>query len=209
MDSEQFVDDVRDRNETALSRLGSSKSLYADTEGEMDADVVLDAAATAEYHAAETFAAWADDEGADAAADAWAESAEEERGHYDAVVAEIGDDHDPGDPAAIQVYLRDLADPIERAGGFVGRTLAADASKSQLTGFFVGQADPGTADTFRDLAGDLDGQIERAEALLETLCDDDADWQRAADAADEAIQTAYDEYTETLESMGVNPKPVC
>ena len=29
------------------------------------------------------------------------------------------------------------------------------------------------------------------------------------EAASGAIQAAYDEYTERLESMGVNPKPVC
>ena len=209
MDPEQFVDDVRDSNETALSRLGSSKSLYAETEGEMEADAVLAAAATAEYHAAETFAAWADDEGDPDAADAWAANAEEERDHYDAVVAELGDDHDPGPPAAIQEYLRGLDDAVERAGAAVGRTLAADASKSQLTGFFVGQADPQTASTFRDVAGDLDGQLDRAAALLGALCEDESDWERAAEAATEAVQAAYEEYTETLESMGVNPKPVC
>jgi hypothetical protein len=207
-DPDAFVDGVRDRNETALSRLGSSKSLYADTAGEMETSAVLDAAATAEYRAAETFEQWADD--ADGAArDAWAESAAEERAHHETVAAELDGEHDPGPPSAIHDHLRGLTDPVERAGAFVGRTLAAEASKSQLTGFFVGQADPQTASTFRGLTDDLDAQLERAVDLLATLCADEGDWERAADAADAADQTAYEEYTETLESLGVNPKPVC
>jgi hypothetical protein len=57
---------------------------------------------------------------------------------------------------------------------------------------------------------DLDAQLERATTLLETECgDDEACWDRALGAAAGAIEAAYGEYTESLESMGVNPKPVC
>ncbi|PSQ14953.1 rubrerythrin family protein, partial [Halobacteriales archaeon QS_7_69_60] len=82
MTPEEFTDAVRDANDTALSRLGSSKALYADTDGEMEAGEVLTAAATAEHHAAETYAAWADDaeaDGDDELAAAFATTAEEER----------------------------------------------------------------------------------------------------------------------------------
>ncbi len=78
-----------------------------------------------------------------------------------------------------------------------------------MVGFFVGQADPQTAQLFRDLGDDLDGQIERGTELLSEVCESEADWDAALEAASGAIQTAYDEYTETLEGMGVNPKPVC
>jgi hypothetical protein len=211
MDPDDFADGVRDRNDTALSRLGSSKSLYADTAGEMETEAVLRAAATAEHHAAETYRGWADDEDDDRAREAWATTADEEADHYAQVADRLDDDHDPdsGEVPAIQEYLRGLSDPVERAGAFVGRTVAADKSKEQVTGFFVGQADPQTADAFRGMRSDLDAQLERGLDLLDALCEDDADWERAADAADEAIQTAYAEYTETLEGMGVNPKPVC
>ncbi|MFB6106556.1 MAG: rubrerythrin family protein [Halobacteriaceae archaeon] len=209
MTPEEFIDAVRDDVETELSRLGSSKSLYADTGGEMDAETVLAAGADAEHHAAATYEAWATAESDPAAREAWAETAAEERDHYDRVAGEL-DAHDPSEAVpAIQAYLRGLDDTVARAGGFVGRTLASDASKSQLTGFFTGQADPQTASLFRELRGDLDDQLDRALELLADRCADEDDWERAREAAVGAVEAAYGEYVERLESMGVNPKPVC
>jgi len=209
MDASELHDSVREDNDTALSRLGSSKSLYAATGGEMEPGPVLESAADAEHAAAETFRAWADSEDDSDAAEAFETTAAEERDHYDAVLGEL-DDHEPsGDPSAMQRSLRSLDSTVERAGGLLGRVLATEKSKEQLTGFFVGQADPQTAQLFRDLKGDLDDQRDRALSLLDSVCADDADWDAAKAAADAAIQDAYDEYTEQLESMGVNPKPVC
>lgn len=208
MTPEEFIEAVREENKTALSRLGSSKALYADTMGEMEREEVLAAAATAEYHAAETYETWADDASGDVA-DAFAETAAEERDHYETVAGEF-DDHEPGDVPAIQTYLRGLDDDVERIGGFLGRTVAAEKSKEQLTGFFVGDADPQTASIFRGMGDDLDEQLARATDLLDSRCGDDEDrWDRALEAANGAIQAAYEEYTERLEGMGVNPKPVC
>lgn len=209
MTPDEFTEAVREANRTALSRLGSSKSLYADTMGDMDTDAVLGAAADAEHHAAETYAAWAESESNAAVAEAFETTASEERSHYE-TVAERLDEHEPSSEIpAIHEYLRSLSGTIERLGGFVGRTLAADESKSQITGFFVGQADPQSAQAFREMGGDLDGQLERALSLLADVCADEDDWERAEAAAGEAIQAAYGEYTERLEGMGVNPKPVC
>lgn len=207
MDPDELIETVRNDNETALSRLGSSKSLFADTEGEMEADEVLAAAATAEYHAAGTYETWAETEDNDFG-DAFAETAQEERDHYETVTSEL-DEHDPGETPAIQSYLRELDGTVERLGGFVGRTIAAEKSKTQVTGFFVGNADPQTAQLFRSMDDDLEAQLERASKLLETECTSETDWERAHEAAAGAIQAAYEEYTERLESMGVNPKPVC
>jgi rubrerythrin len=209
MTPEEFTEAVREANRTALSRLGSSKSLYADTGGDMDADAVLRAAADAEHHAAETYAAWAESEADPDVVEAFETTAAEERGHYDTVAGKL-DEHDPDDEIpAIHEYLRSLDGTVERLGGFLGRTLAAEASKSQTVGFFVGQADPQTAGAFREMNGDLDAQLARATDLLAEHCEDDADWERAEAAASGAIGAAYEEYTERLEGMGVNPKPVC
>jgi len=211
MTPDELLEAIRDDNETALSRLGSSKSLYAATGGDLEPEPVLRAAADAEHAAAETFAAWAADEGTDTAAgEAFAAAADQEREHYETVLAELDGDHEPSETvSAMQAYLRDLDETVARAGGFLGRVLATEKSKEQYTGFFTGQADPTTASTFRDLRGDLDDQREAALSLLESVCESDADWETAKEAADGAIQAAYDEYTEQLESMGVNPKPVC
>ncbi|MCO8242688.1 MULTISPECIES: rubrerythrin family protein [unclassified Haladaptatus] len=208
MNSEEFLDAVRKENETALSRLGSSKSLYAATGGEMEPDEVFDAAADSEYAAAQTFGGWADDEGDEDASELFAGIAEVENGHYERVSGKV-DDHEPNETPALHEYLRGLDDTIERLGGFVGRTLASEKSKKQLTGFFTGKADPKTAQLFRDLNGDLDEQLNDTLTLLDERCDSDEDWETAKEAAKDAITAAYDEYTESLESMGVNPKPVC
>ena len=209
MNGDEFLDAVRDDNRTALSRLGSSKALYAETAGEMDAEAVLAAAATAERGAAQTFAGWAHDETNERAREVFEVSASEEADHYETVTGKLAEPHDFGETPALHTYLRELDETVERAGGFVGRTIASEQSKAQLTGFFVGQADPGTAALFRELGEDLDVQRARALSLLEDVCETPADWERARAAADGAIDAAYGEYTDALEELGVNPKPVC
>jgi len=209
MTPEELESAVRDDNETALSRLGSSKALYAATGGEMNADQVLRAAADAEHTAANTFADWADTESNDAAATVFDDVAEGERDHANTVLAKL-DEYDPQDePSGIQAELRQLHDTIDRAGGLLGRIVATEKSKTQLSGFFTGQADPGTANLFRGLKGDLGDQLDAVHDLLAELCQTDEDWARAKTAADDAVQAAYEDYTQRLESMGVNPKPVC
>ncbi|QCW04758.1 rubrerythrin family protein [Natrinema pallidum] len=209
-DPDAFVDTVSEDNQTALSRLGSSKSLYADTGGEIETEPVLEATADAEYAAWQTFREWADDETDDDARAAFETTAAEEQDHYETVDGELADDgYEPGDVPALHEYLRDQTDTVSRAGALVGRILASQRSKDQVVGYFVGDADPQTASLFRGFGEDLDDQLERATALLETVCESDADWDRAKEAATGSIQTAYDEYVETLEGMGANPKPVC
>ncbi len=208
MTGSEFVETVRDRNKTELSRLGSSKALYADTQGELEPEEVLRAVATAERAAMETFESWGDAE-SETVAEAFTESAAEERDHYE-TVSGLLDEHDPdGTVPAIQSYLRDREGTIERVGGFVGRTIAAEKSKEQVTAFFVGQADPQTAGTFRGMKSDLEAQLDRASELVAACCETDDDVDRAIEAASGAIEAAYEEYTQQLESMGVNPKPVC
>ena len=210
--SDDFIDTVRTENSTALSRLGSSKALYAETSGELEAETVLRAAAIAEDAARETFELWADNEAAEAAAELFADVANQEADHYDAVAAEIDDPSraaDVDELPAIQVTLRDFESTIERVGGLIGRCLVAKKSKEQYTGYFVGDADPQTASVFRDLGNDVDGQLERAADLVDAVCETSEDRASVQTAATEAIQVAYDEYTQSLESMGVNPKPVC
>ena len=210
MDTDGFLESVESENQTALSRLGSSKALYAATAGEMNADTVVAAAADAEYAARETFQEWAEDESNARAREVFAETAEEEAGHYDAVLAELGDhDPDPDAVPAIHDHLRGLETTIDRAAGLVGRTLASARSKDQFTGYFVGQADPQTASLFRGFGDDLDAQLERGLDLLEAICESEEDRERAREVAGETIQTAYEEHVATLEGMGVDPKPVC
>jgi hypothetical protein len=207
MDTEAFLDAVREDNRTALSRLGASKALYADTVGEMDDESVLAAAGDRAYHAAETFEAWADDEADSEAADLFAAAAETEREHVETIAGEHGD-YDPGDPPAVQAHLRGVEGTVERVGAFVGWALAAGNSTDQVVGYFVGQASPRTASTFRDVSDDYDDHVERGAEVLASVCEE-GDRERAQEAAAAAIEADYDDYFETLESLGVNPKPVC
>ncbi|ELY55841.1 hypothetical protein [Natronolimnohabitans innermongolicus] len=210
VDSESFVETVRETNQTALSRLGSSKSLYADTGGDIDTEPVLEATADAEYAAWQTFLEWADDEAHDAAREAFERTAEEERDHYETVRDRLdADEYEPEAVPALHEYLRGLESTVDRAGAFVGRIVASKHSKEQVVGYFVGDADPQTAGVFREFGDDLDGQLERATALLDDVCDDADDREAALEAANGAIETAYEEYVENMEALGANPKPVC
>jgi hypothetical protein len=203
MEPQEFVDAVREDNRTALSRLGSSKALYADTGGNLEDDAVLQAAADRAYHAAETLETWADGESGDVA-DLFSETAETERDHVETVADELGE-YEPGDPPAVQSYLRTVEGTAARVGAFVGWALAAGENAGQVVGYFVGQASPGTASTFRDVSADYDDYVDDATAALAALDAHD----EAREAAEAAVQADYDDYFETLEAMGVNPKPVC
>ncbi|THE66585.1 rubrerythrin family protein [Salinadaptatus halalkaliphilus] len=209
-DADAFLETVRDQNQTALSRLGSSKSLYADTGGDIDTEPVLEATADAEYAACQTFSAWADDEDHADASTAFETTAAEEREHFETVCDRLEtDDYEPETVPALHEYLRERESTVERVGAFVGRLLASKRSKEQVVGYFVGDADPQTAGVFREFGDDLDVQLERASELLETVCASDDDRERALEAATGAIEAAYGEYVENLEAMGANPKPVC
>lgn len=204
------IDEVRERRHTELSRLGSSKALYAATGGEIETDSVLHAAADAEFSAFETFSTWAEDSGKDEIRRLFEGVAETERDHYETVIDRLDDEHEPPKhPPVPHPILRSYDDPIDRLGGFIGRTIASDRSKQQVIGYFVGDADPQTASLFRSLVSDLDGQLEEADSVLESIVRSEEERQRATDAADDVITAIYDEYVTSLEDLGVNPKPVC
>ena len=209
-DFETFLDLLQEENETMLSRLGSSRSLYADTHGDLEPKPVLEAAAIAEHAAGNTFAMWADDEQDETAQSFFERVAERERTHYETVLDELGVSQVEIDELpTLHVYLRGLTETVDRVGGFAGRCLVSKRSKIQTVGFFVGNADPQTADIFRSFGNDLDEQLSNAEAVFEAVCVEEASWEQAAKAATKAIEAAYEEYVENLEAQGVKPKPVC
>jgi len=205
MTATDIADDVRDDNETALSRLGSSKALYAITGGEMESDPVLTAAADRAHAASETFAAWVPEADDEAEREHYDAAAQLTADHYEQVLEKLGG-HDPADVPAIQSQLRDADDTAARLGGLLGHALVAGKLTEQLTGFFVGEADPQTASLFRGYGDDVD---ELREDVLDLIDELDLDADAVAAAATDAVQAAYEAYTDRLEEMGVNPKPVC
>lgn len=207
MDASDLVEAVRDERETELSRLGSSKSLFAATGGEMEADAVLSAAADVAAGARDACAGWVDDEGHEGAADLFEEVAAAEADRYETITGDL-DDHDP-DPPGIYGRLSGLAGTPERVGGLLGETLVTDAHLGQVVGFFVGDADPRTAGTFREMGETVEGRLDRVLSVVETVCAGEEEYDRALSAADEVVGVAYEEYVDSLEAQGINPKPVC
>jgi len=202
MDGTTLVGTLTDDLETALSRLGSSKWLYALTDGDMTGEAVRDAAAADAAAAAETFDAWAADAGETGDLfDALANSAADRRDAIDADAA----------PADRRTYdtLAEFDDTVSRLGGALGYLLVLDRTVGQMVGFFVGDADPSTANRFRDLRDGVADDRDRVLDALDDACTTDDDWERAAAAATTVVEAAYDDYVETLESMGVKPKNVC
>ena len=196
-----LLDTLRDDHETPLSRLGSSKALYAVTGGEMSGDAVRAAAAAEADAAADLFDWWAADEPNDEAAALFSDLADTARSHADTVDA---------DPAADAPNVYDVLAEFEstdgRLGGALARALVSLKTVEQMVGFFVGDADPKAANSFRTLKSDLQDQLDTIGEAVEELAGDDAVVREAADAV---VQAAYDEYVETLEGMGIKPKNVC
>jgi hypothetical protein len=218
MDAANFADEIEGAKAVELDRLGSQQSLVALTDADLDAETVLRAAARSERTARETFAEWAETESDPDASEAFAALAEQEADHYERVAAELNDGGTPEsddefapsdeiDP--MHAHLRDLDTTVERAAGVAGRSLAADRIQLQVVNFFVNEADEGRADLFRELRADTNEAVSTGTELLEHHCADDADWERARETAEAVVQVAYDDYAETLQGMGLDPKPIC
>ena len=210
MDGTELVEAVRASKATALERLGKEKALIAATDADLATDAVLRAAAASERRAQRTFEQWAESEPNEAAREAFERIAATEADHYERVVAHL--DESPADPGPdpLHASLRGTERTVERVGaGLVGRPLASERTLLQVVNFFVNEADNAAADLFRDLREETREVPETGAALLDDLCADEDDWVLARKAAEDAIQVAYDDYAETLQGMGLDPKPVC
>jgi hypothetical protein len=208
MNGAELRAEIGSEYETELSRLGSSKSMYAATDGEMETGAVLSAMADRAAAAGETFDAWTAATTDTVLADVYGSLAGDQHAAAGRI-ADAGGGAARDRPTALETYLRGLDTPARRAGGLLAWALVTDETLSQAVGFFVGNADPGSADLFRDLRSDVEGGLERIEELLADACEDEGDWERAREAAGGAVEAAYDGYVETLESLGVKVKPVC
>ncbi|MFB6227255.1 MAG: rubrerythrin family protein [Halobacteriales archaeon] len=210
MNANLLREDVASEKHTQLDRLGSGKLLVALTDATLDRETVLSVAADSEYAAAETFRAWADETEVEPAREAFEAVSDQERDHYERVVAHLSD-HDPPDAGGpMHAYLRGLDGTIERVGaGLLGRPLVSTRSHTQVISFFVNEADTKLADLFRDLKSETDVELERGMDALDALCDGPDDWERARATAEYTIQVAYDDYADALEGMGLDPRPIC
>ncbi|WP_053946752.1 hypothetical protein [Halolamina sediminis] len=205
MDADTFLQELRDAHATELSRLSSSKAVYALTDGEMTGDAVRTGTAR-ELHALtsvlDDWAETSEDDAADLFADA-AVFAATSAGNFDTEAASDS-------PAAITADALDGCETdTERLAGAAAALLVLEELAGQLVGFFVGDADRTSADEFREFRSELGEYRDDAADLLAENCTDDADREIASEVGADVIDAAYDWYVETLEGMGVEPKNVC
>ena len=201
MTDDTLHETIEGEYETELSRLGSSKALYAITEGEMETASVLANLAESMTAAAETFHGWSGDGDH---GDVFANAAETAGDLAERIAGATEAAEPTTSPTPVDEVLRGLDEPDARLGGLLAWTMITDRTLAQAVGFFVGNADTKAADLFRDLRSAVDGVgSETAEHLV------GADAGAARGAASDVVEAAYGHYVETLEGLGVKVKPVC
>jgi hypothetical protein len=209
MHGEGFLERVAEAKSTQLDRLGSEKLLLALTDADLTERAVIEAAAASEHSARNTFEGWAETADEDRAREVFATVAEQEAEHYERVAEHLPEDFEPPDGGPLHAHLRGQEDPIPRAAGLVGRGLVSDRTHLQVISFFVNEGDSAKADLFRDLREETEDSLQSGLDLLETLCEDEADWEAAEGVASYGVQVAYDDYADALTGMGMDPKPIC
>ncbi|MFC7203619.1 rubrerythrin family protein [Haloferax namakaokahaiae] len=211
MDAESLRESIEQSKHTQLDRLGSSKLLIALTDADLSEPAILRAAAYSEHAARETFEQWAETESVASARDAFESTADQEARHLQQVLDVLDEDIDlPSEPGVMHGYLHGREDAIERvAAGMVGRGLVSIRAHIQVISFFINEADEPKADLFRTLKTETDQTLQTGLDLLDELCTDDEDWERAQMVAEYVVQLAYDDYADGLAALGVGPKPLC
>jgi hypothetical protein len=210
MNGEELVEAVRAERATELDRLGSEKALVAVTGAQLESGPVLSAAARLLDGGVDTLAAWADETETEGAQAAFADAAERLAGHRDSLLDLDDNASADGDTPYVVDELRTAGTTPERvASGLVALPLVAERLLLQVINFLVNEGARGEADAVREARSDLQAMPDDAATLLDHVCADDGDWVTAQTAATDAVGTSYDEYAETLEEMGLDPKPVC
>lgn len=201
MDGQDLVEVLRSDHEAALAGLGSSKSLYALTGGTVDAEHVHAAARRELSEARATFESWAGVERDDRAA-----------ALFETVASTVADQHDVIGPSedqprdrASRFELPAVEGPAERLGALLGWTLVTRAAVEQMVEFFVGHADPDTAETYRGVRDSVEHLRDRTATTIELDCASDRDWSNALTGANETIEAADAAYRETLAALDVDP----
>ncbi|MFB6161904.1 MAG: rubrerythrin family protein [Halococcoides sp.] len=182
---------LESERQTELSRLGSSKALYATTRGTMDGPAI----AAANRAMSEAIA----DRLADRDA-SWAEDLER-RARSDAErLADLAGE--PGDPLIDPA----LGEEAAALGTLIGWATVAIRLAEQETGYFVGQARPGDADTVRSV---VDSRERFRERVCSAIEDAGVDRDAVEAAAIDLVDAAYEAYVDRLEAEGIEPKSIC
>ncbi|MFB6142953.1 MAG: rubrerythrin family protein [Halorientalis sp.] len=206
MDADAFLEAVRADERTALERLGSDKSLLAATGADLSAPTVLGVVAGHHATLAATYRDWAAAADAPAAHDAFADAATRADDHREALAAERAGEPPERDAPVTAV---EADGDVARLGALVGQGLVDDRTLLQVVSFFLNEADEARADLAREARDAANETAASGADALTECCGSDDEWARARAAATDVIEAAYATYAETLEGMGIDPKPVC
>ncbi len=206
MEAEELVENIEVEKKTELSRLNSSKNLLAQTDGEIDVENILKETINSENSAIKTFQAWKKSEKNSEIKENLNDFESIEKGHLKKVEKEINNRYSPIDNSSLHEYMRSLEATQERLGALIGRSLVSDNTLKQTTVFFVGRGEEKRADIFREMRKDNKEILDKTKKMLNKTC---KDWGIPERTAKKTIDIVYSNYAETLEGLGINPKPVC
>lgn len=194
----ELADAVRAKRATELERLGSDRGLIALTDADLSGEAIRDRFAGVLLAVAGVYNRWADD------SDGRFEEAETTTREVAETVAATTA-VDPADEHPVIVHLDTLEGNTERVGaGLVAAPMIFDGWALQGVSFFVNEADERNADRFREARSALDDLVAAGERAL-----GDEQQEPATVAATDLISVAYDDYVETLDGLGLDPKTVC
>lgn len=203
MNGPDLVALLRADHETELAGLGTSKALFALTDGAVDAATVH-AVAIRELTAAEsTFDAWASNESDELAADLFEMAAARVAEHRQAISQAASN------TATVERWSESpsFSTTPGRLGGLFGWTLATEATADQIVNFFIGATDPEMAETYRDFRTDVKQLQDLTATTIADICVSDEAWSTAQQAASTVIGTADEAYRQRLERLDVDPDP--
>ncbi|AWB27771.1 hypothetical protein [Halococcoides cellulosivorans] len=183
---------LTDERQTELSRLGSSKALYATTRGAMDGPTIVAASAALSDAVADRLA---DRE------ESWAADLESRAREDAETLSDLA-----GEPIDPLVDFELAGSEAETLGTLVGWATVAIHLGEQETGYFVGQAQPGDADTVRSV---VTNRKEFRKAVCSAVESADVDRDAIESAALDAVDAAYEAYVDRLEAEGIEPKSIC
>ena len=209
MDGESVRETIEADVATQLDRFGSGKLLIALTCAELDPDPVLAVAASRERAAADTFDGWAENESLPAAAEEFAERARRHRERAEQVRERMDEPSTVGETAPLVLDAARFDGTADRIGGAIGHALLDERVHVQFVSFFVNEADTGSTELFRSFREAAAAAVDDLVALLDEVPPSGDERSDAREAAVSVIESAYDDYVNALDELGIDPKPVC
>lgn len=203
MDSPHLVAVLRSDHEPVLAALGSSKALFALTDGSVDAATVNGVAIRELSRAESTFDSWASAESDERVTDLFVMARATAADHRKEI------SQGTSDTAALDRWFESPSFETTpgRLGGLIGWTLVTEATVDQIVDFFIGATETETAERYRDLRRDVEQLRDRTTTTIAEAYGSEDAWSTAQQAASTVIGTADQAYRQRLDRHDVDPDP--